>query len=198
MIIVAFFDMEMLLESLKLGVIPSIVVAIYLVLNKLIDNRKEVKQAKINTNIVESFNKLNNFLDYITKDIIAKESDRRDLAIKNSFDRFENCIVKFGIYTIVNNNIEINRENILDNAKHTILSEFYAIQSALSLYSSDDENLANHLKIEWQEELYKDVIDIIFKPNCTKEQKIYILYNKLNIRINEYKSIILKQNSQNI
>lgn len=185
--------MEILLESLKLGIAPSIVVAIYLVLNKIIEARKESKQAKVNINVVESFNKLNNFLDYITKDIIAKESDRRDLAIKNAFDRFENSIVKFSLTTIVNNHIDINKENILDNAKHTILSEFYALQSALALYSPEESNLSSYVKIDWQDEIYKDIIDIIYKEKFTKDQKIYALYNKVNIRVNEYKSIILKE-----
>ena len=185
--------MEILLESLKLGIAPSIVVAIYLVLNKIIEARKESKQAKVNINVVESFNKLNNFLDYITKDIIAKESDRRDLAIKNAFDRFENSIVKFSLTTIVNNHIDINKENILDNAKHTILSEFYALQSALALYSPEESNLSTYVKIDWQDEIYKDIIDIIYKEKFTKDQKIYALYNKVNIRVNEYKSIILKE-----
>lgn len=185
--------MEILLESLKLGIAPSIVVAIYLVLNKIIEARKESKQAKVNINVVESFNKLNNFLDYITKDIIAKESDRRDLAIKNAFDRFENSIVKFSLTTIVNNHIDINKENILDNAKHTILSEFYALQSALALYSPEESNLSTYVKVDWQNEIYKDIIDIIYKEKFTKDQKIYALYNKVNIRVNEYKSIILKE-----
>ena len=185
--------MEILLESLKLGIAPSIVVAIYLVLNKIIEARKESKQAKVNINVVESFNKLNNFLDYITKDIIAKESDRRDLAIKNAFDRFENSIVKFSLTTIVNNHIDINKENILDNAKHTILSEFYALQSALALYSPEESNLSTYVKVDWQDEIYKDIIDIIYKEKFTKDQKIYALYNKVNIRVNEYKSIILKE-----
>lgn len=184
--------MDLLLESLKLGIAPSIVVAIYLVINKIIDNRKESKQAKLSDDIVKGFAKLNNFLDYITNDIIAKENDRRDLAIKNSFDRFENEIIKFGIYTIVNNNIEINKENILDNAKHTILSEFYALQSALALYSPDKVNLSTYLNLDWIDELDNDIISIIFKEKCNKEQKIYILYNKITIRVNEYKSVILK------
>lgn len=195
MIIVAFITfMELLLESLKLGIAPSLVVAVYLVLNKVIDHKKEIKSAKVNESIVASFNKLNNFLTYVTDDIIARESDRRDMAIKNTFDRFENVIIKFGVYTIINNNIEINKDNILDNAKHTIMSEYYALQSALSLYSPDKVNLSSYINTDWQDELYKDVIGIIFKEKFTKEQKIYALYNKISIRINEYKSVILKHN----
>lgn len=193
MIIVAYFSiMELLLESLKLGVAPSLVVAIYLVINKIIDNKKESQSAKINQNIVESFNKLNNFLKYITDDIIAKENDRRDLAIKNSFDRLENELVKFGTYTIINNNIDINKDNILDNTRNTIISEMHALHSALSLYSPDKVNLAVYIDRNWEEEIYNDIINIIFRDKFTKEQKIYTLHNKISIRINEYKSITLK------
>lgn len=184
--------MELLLESLKLGVAPSLVVAIYLVINKIIDNKKELQSAKINQNIVENFNKLNNFLKYVTDDIIAKESDRRDLAIKNSFDRLENELVKFGTYTIINNNIDLNKDNILDNARHTVISEIHALQSALSLYSPKKVNLSTYIDKNWEEEIYNDIVNIIFRDKFTKEQKIYTLHNKISIRINEYKSITLK------
>lgn len=187
-----FIVMELLLESLKLGVAPSLVVAIYLVINKIIDNKKESQSAKINQNIVENFNKLNNFLKYVTDDIIAKESDRRDLAIKNSFDRLENELVKFGTYTIINNNIDLNKDNILDNARHTVISEIHALHSALSLYSPEKINLSIYIDRNWEEEIYNDIVNIIFKDKFTKEQKIYTLHNKINIRINEYKSITLK------
>ena len=158
-----YLFMDLLTESLKLGIIPSLVVAIYLLLNKIIESKKESKQLKLSQDIINGFSKLNNFLTYMTEDLIAKEADRRDLAIKNSFDRFENEIIKFGIYTIINNNIEINRENILDNAKHMVLSEYYALQSALRLYSPDKVNLAEYINTSWQDELYDDIIAIIFK-----------------------------------
>ena len=53
--------MEILLESLKLGIGPSIVVAIYLSISKFIDHRIKSKQVVISDNITESFIKLNNF-----------------------------------------------------------------------------------------------------------------------------------------
>lgn len=189
--------MDLILESLKLGVIPSLVVAIYLLLNKIIENKKESKQLKLSQDIINGFSKLNNFLTYMTEDLIAKEADRRDLAIKNSFDRFENEIIKFGIYTIINNNIKINKDNILDNTKHMVLSEYYALQSALTLYSPDKINLSEYINKSWQDELYEDITTIIFKEGFTKEQKIYNLYNKINLRINEYKSVILKHHFDN-
>ena len=100
--------MEILLESLKFGITPAIVVAIYLTINKILTDRKEAQQAKLSNDIVQSFNKLNTFLDHITKDIIDRESDKCNSAIKNAFQRLENMILKYVNHTIINNNVEIN------------------------------------------------------------------------------------------
>lgn len=185
--------MDILIESLKLGVAPSIVVLIYLVINKILDTKKESKQAKLNSNIIDSFNKLNSFLDYITKDIINKDIDKRNVGIKNAFERFENNIMKFAISTIIHNNIEINRDAIIDNTKHIISSEFYSLYNTLALYSTSRFSIIEHVEPQWKEDLTNDIIDIIFKEKFTKEQKIYNICNKLDIKLNEYKTKLLTQ-----
>lgn len=185
--------MDILIESLKLGVAPSIVVLIYLVINKVLDTKKESKQAKLNNNIIDSFNKLNSFLDYITKDIINKDADKRNVGIKNAFERFENNVMKFAISTIIHNNIEINKDAIIDNTKHIISSEFYSLYNTLALYSTTKFSIIEHIEPKWKEDLTNDIIDIIFKNNFTKEQKIYNICNKLEIKLNEYKTKLLMQ-----
>ena len=185
--------MDILIESLKLGVAPSIVVLIYLVINKVLDTKKESKQAKLNDNIIDSFNKLNSFLDYITKDIINKDTDKRNVGIKNAFERFENNVMKFAISTIIHNNIEINKDAIIDNTKHIISSEFYSLYNTLALYSTSKFSIIEHVEPKWKEDLTNDIIDIIFKNNFTKEQKIYNICNKLEIKLNEYKTKLLTQ-----
>ena len=185
--------MDILFESLKLGVAPSIVVLIYLVINKIFDTKKESKQAKLNNNIIDSFNKLNAFLDYITKDIINKDADKRNVGIKNAFERFENNVTKFAISTIIHNNIEINKDAIIDNTKHIISSEFYSLYNTLALYSTTKFSIIEHVEPKWKEDLTNDIIDIIFKNNFTKEQKIYNICNKLEIKLNEYKTKLLMQ-----
>lgn len=185
--------MDILIESLKLGVAPSIVVLIYLVINKILDTKKESKQAKLNNNIIDSFNKLNAFLDYITKDIINKDADKRNVGIKNAFERFENNVTKFAISTIIHNNIEINKDAIIDNTKHIISSEFYSLYNTLALYSTTKFSIIEHVEPKWKEDLTNDIIDIIFKNNFTKEQKIYNICNKLEIKLNEYKTKLLMQ-----
>lgn len=189
--------MDILLASLKLGIAPAIVVAVYLTINKYIDNRKEEKQAKINKGLVDSFNKLNNFLDYFTKDIIDKESDKCINAIKNAFERFENSIIKYCITTIINNNININKSNIEENILHLVNSEYYNIYNTMLLYTTSTHNLTKYINIEWKNEICKDLKEIIFHETFTKEQKIYVLNNKLNIKINDYATNVLNRFKEN-
>lgn len=178
--------MELLLESLKLGIAPSIVVAIYLTINKYIDNKKEAKQAKLNNDIVVSFNKLNTFLDHITKNIIEKESDKCNNAIKNAFQRMENMILKYVNHTIINNNVEVNRKHIIDNVHHLVNAEYYNLYNVLMLYSTEKMDLTECANVIWKDELFGDVTEIVFNNELTKEQKIYSLQNKIDFRINDY------------
>lgn len=186
--------MEVLFESLKLGIGPAIVVAIYLAISKFIDHRTKSKQVIISDNITESFIKLNNFLDYFTKNIIEKELDKCDTGIRHSFDKLKSRLLEQSIFIIINNNININKNNIIENVTHLINGEHYVLLNNLKLYSSHFINISNYVPESWKKELYDDVIGIIFNMEFTKDQKIYSLQTKLDNRINEYKSIILSAN----
>lgn len=180
------YIMEILLESLKFGITPAIVVAIYLTINKILTDRKEAQQAKLSNDIVQSFNKLNTFLDHITKDIIDRESDKCNSAIKNAFQRLENMILKYVNHTIINNNVEINRKHIIDNINHLVNAEYYNLYSVLMLYSTEKMDLSECANVIWKDELFSDVTEIVFNNELTKEQKIYLLQNKIDFRINDY------------
>lgn len=183
--------MEILFESLKLGVAPALVVLVYLVFNKILENKTKSKQLQLNNNIIESFNKLNTFLDYFTKNIINKEIDKCDIGIRHSFDKLKSSLLDFSIITIINNNININKANILDNITHLINGEYYVLINNLNLYTTHTMNISNYISEDWKKELYEDITSIIFNNEFTKEQKIYTITNKLNTRIGEYKNIIL-------
>lgn len=183
--------MEILLESLKLGVTPALVVLVYLVFNKIIDNRNKSKQILLNNNVVESFNKLNTFLDYFTKNIINKEIDKCDIGIRHSFDKLRSSLLDFSIITIINNNVSLNKANIVDNITHLINGEYYVLINNLNLYTTHTMNIANYVSEDWKKEIYDDMVSIIFNCELTKEQKIYTITNKLNTRIGEYKNVIL-------
>lgn len=195
MIIVAFIIfMEILLQSLKLGIAPSIVVAVYLLINKIIEDRKESKQAKLNSQVIESFAKLNNFLDYFTKNIINKEVDKCEVGIRHSFDKLKSTLLQESIIIIINNNIVANKKNIITNIQHLINGEYYVLKNNLNLYTTHFVNISDFVSEEWKQELYDDVIDIIFNTEFTKDQKIYSLQSKLDSVINEYKNIVLSSN----
>ena len=167
--------MEILLESLKLGIGPSIVVAIYLSISKFIDHRIKSKQVVISDNITESFIKLNNFLDYFTKNIIEKELDKCDTGIRHSFDKLKSRLLEQSIFIIINNNISINKNNIIENVTHLINGEHYVLLNNLKLYSSHFINVSNYVPESWKKELYDDITGIIFNMEFTKDQKIYSL-----------------------
>lgn len=190
--------MDILLQSLKLGIAPSIVVAVYLLINKILEDKKEAKQTKISDQVVQSFAKLNNFLDYFTKNIINKELDKCDTGIRHSFDKLKSTLLEECIIIIINNNIDINKKNIIDNIKHLINGEYYVLKNNLKLYTTHFVNISEFICEDWKQEIYDDIVDIIFNKDFTKDQKIYSLHTKLDTRINEYKNIILSSNLNKI
>lgn len=186
--------MDILLQSLKLGIAPSLVVAIYLLINKILEDRKESKQAKLSNQVIESFAKLNNFLDYFTKNIINKEIDKCEVGIRHSFDKLKSTLLEEAIIVIINNNIIANKKNIITNIQHLVNGEYYVLKNNLKLYTTHFVNVSEFVSEDWKTELYNDIIDIIFNMEFTKDQKIYSLQTKLDSTINEYKNIVLSSN----
>ena len=186
--------MDILLQSLKLGIAPSLVVAIYLLINKILEDKKESKQAKLSSQVIESFAKLNNFLDYFTKNIINKEIDKCEVGIRHSFDKLKSTLLEESIIFIINNNITANKKNIITNVQHLVNGEYYVLKNNLKLYTTHYVNVSEFVSEDWKKELYNDIVDIIFNTDFTKDQKIYSLQAKLDSTINEYKNIILSSN----
>jgi hypothetical protein len=177
-----------LLESLRLGITPGIIVLIYLIIIKVIDTKKESNTVKINKEVTECFRKLNLFLDYITKDILNNAEEKRDYAIKNSFKAFANFIIRHATSVIITNNINKNRENIVENIKYVVDSNYYRLYNLMFLYK-----LCNYIKQEWRDEINEDIIEIIYNDKFSKEEKLYNINNKINIKVDEYISIVIKQ-----
>lgn len=196
--------MDILLESLTMGIAPAIVVAVYLILIKIIEANKETKKLKIEnekdikinkslSDISEGFAKLNSFLDFYTKDLIEKDDDKCKFAIRNSFYGMSKSIVTFSIQTIINNNIEDNKENIVDNISHIVNTEYYNVYSCFLLYRAGNTRLSELLKEEWKQEIIDDVIAIIYNKSLNSEKRIYAINNKVNIRINDYCTNIINR-----
>lgn len=177
---------DALIQSLQLGITPAIVVGVYLIINKIIDSRKELKHIKINREVAECFTNLNNFLNKVTKELIDKEHEKCIFAIKTSFKSSANSIIKFATHTIITNNVEVNKNIVLDNINNLVTSEYYELYSNLILYKVGNIKVAEFLKKEWKDEIKKDLTEIIFNHELTTEEKLYNANNRINIKISNY------------
>lgn len=186
--------MEELFRSFQYGIVPTFVVLIYLIVVRVLDNKKEREEAKktikVNSEILDAFNNLNLYLKRITSDIIDKENDKCNAAIRSSFKAMGQSLSKFAVFTIISNNVKNNRDNIIDNINNTVFSEFATIYNELSLYKGTETDIITSIKDEWKDELINDLKNIIFDTNLDKESKIYTIHNKLNLRINNYISFV--------
>lgn len=186
--------MEELFQSFQYGIVPTFVVLIYLIVVRVLDSRKEREEAKktikVNSEILDAFNNLNLYLKRITSDIIDKENDKCNAAIRSSFKAMGQSLSKFAVFTIISNNVKNNRENIIDNIDNTVYSEFATVYNELSLYKNTETNVITNIKDEWKNELINDLKNIIFDTNLDKESRIYTIHNKLNLRINNYISFV--------
>lgn len=177
-----------LIESLRLGITPGIIVLVYLIIIKIIDTKKESNAVKINKEISDCFRKLNSFLDYITKDILNDAEEKRDYAIKNSFKAFANSIIRHATSVVITNNIDNNKENIIENIRYIVDSNYYRLYNLMFLYK-----LCGFIKPEWKKEINEDVVEIIYNNKFSKEEKLYNINNKINIKVDGYISIVMKQ-----
>lgn len=53
--------------------------------------------------------------------------------------------------------------------------------------------LCNYIKPEWKTEVNEDIVEIIYNNKFSKEEKLYNINNKINIKVDGYISIVMKQ-----
>lgn len=177
---------NVIIYALKEGLTPAIIVLIYLLVIKIIDAKREKASIKITNELVSAINKISNFLDNITDNILEKDRDKCRCAIKQAFFSSASVIIEFVSKTIINNHITINRDNIINNIEHLVNSEYYNISNSLSLYTIDGHKVNEFLKEEWISEIEKDVIDIIFDDKLDKETKIVTFNNRMTIKCQDF------------
>lgn len=86
---------NIILYALKEGLTPAIIVVIYLLIVKLIDSKREKANIKITNELVSAINKISNFLDNITTNIIDKDRDKCRCAIRQAFLSSASTIIEF-------------------------------------------------------------------------------------------------------
>ncbi len=178
--------MDILQEALTQGITPAIIIAVYLVIVKIIDTKKENNQAKINSKLVDSISKISNFINELTRTIIEKDKDKCRITINNSFKSSAYSLIKFVTNTIMNNHIELNKETIIMNAKNIVTTEYNNIYNALHTFEIDNNKVSDYMKKVWIEEIEEDVLDSIYKEGYNNDEKIQCFVNKINIKFNSY------------
>lgn len=180
--------MDILVTALQQGIAPAIVVAIYLIVIKLIESKKENKQAKLNADVITCVNNMNDFIKYVTKDIIEKEPKRINAMLIDTFDSFSYNLLKFIIYTLINNHIIKNKKSIIESLRKTIDKEYYDAYSAILLYNNSNNNILTSFNKDWVYALETSIIDIIYDKSLSKDQKIYQINNKIKVHVDEFRS----------
>ena len=186
-----FLFMDILNNAIQQGIAPAIVVAIYLIITKFIDSRKENAHIKINSELTKSINTISNFIITITKNIIEKDKEKCKNAINDSMCSFGMRLMNFVSTTIVNNHIDTNRANIIANIHNIVNGEYYTMYSALSVYVINDVRVSDVLEKEWMASIEQDMIDIIYDINLSKEDRILSFNNKINIKLQSYITYVI-------
>lgn len=183
--------MNILGEALAQGITPAIVVALYLIIVKIIDNKKDKAQAKISSELVKSITSISTFINTITKSTIERDKDKCKAAITDSMNHSAYKLIKFVVDTLINNHIDINKETILANIKNITNAEYYTTYSTLSLYELSGEKVSTHLKKEWIGEVEHAIIASIYNDKLNVEDKILNFSNKINLKFQSYITYVI-------
>lgn len=173
--------MDIIFNAFQYGLPAAIVITIYLIAVKFIDSNEKKKQAKVSGDLVAMVTNLNNFLNYFTKDIIDKEQKQCHTVINTSFDSFGNAIINFCIGTILKNNVNENKQTIIENLTQLVGNEYWNVYTNLSLFTCDNGRVCDYLEESWKDDVIKDISTIIFDKRKNKEQRIYNIINKIHI-----------------
>ena len=174
--------MELIQNAFEQGLIPGIVIVIYLIINKIIDNNKR--------NPLDDIAKL---LNIVTRDIIEKDREKSKAVISITMVNAVSECAKFVASTIITNNVDNNRDQIEYNARHLVNSVYYDAYSKLNMYRGDEDYLSHYMKEEWKEDIYDDIINIVYNKNLNSNQRILAFNKRIDIRVNDYTAYIINK-----
>ena len=184
---------EILESALSQGIASVVVVAIFLLLYKWLDNRKKSDSEKFVIKVSTTLDKLSlsllelsTFVTDITKNIIDKDKDKCKTAIEDSMFASAMRLTIFVTNTIINNHVHTNKDNILANIHNIVNAEFYSVFSSLALYKINGVKASDNMKKDWMPSVEKSIIEIVFNDNLSKEDKISSFNNKINLKFQSY------------
>lgn len=179
--------------------ISSCVFIIYTLTIRVVDlvktknrNKPLIEMANSIKQVSENVVKLNNVLDKTFKNAELKEERNITNIINLSFDSFKTDISDYCSSIVIHNNIEENKELIIENIYRYISTEYYKLYSLLSTYEIDNINIATKLEKEWIEELKDECINIIYDKQ-DKIIRISQLTNKIKVISNGYSVHIINK-----
>lgn len=174
--------MELIQNAFEQGLVPGIVIVIYLIINKIIDNNKR--------NPLDDIAKL---LNIVTRDIIEKDREKSKSVVSIAINNAASECTKFVASTIITNNVDSNRDQIEYNARHLVNSAYYDTYSKLNMYRGDEDYLSHYMKEEWKEDIYGDIINIVYNKNLNFNQRILAFNKRIDIRVNDYTAYIINK-----
>lgn len=174
--------MELIQNAFEQGLIPGIVIVIYLIINKIIDNNKR--------NPLDDIAKL---LNIVTRDIIEKDREKSKSVVSIAINNAASECTKFVASTIITNNVDSTRDQIEYNARHLVNSVYYDTYSKLNMYRGDEDYLSHYMKEEWKEDIYGDIINIVYNKNLNSDQRILAFNKRIGIRVNDYTAYIINK-----
>lgn len=191
-----------LVSSLQFGIPSAIIVLIFLIISKIIDSvnerHKDKTKVEVNKEMIDCFNNLNSFLQHITKDIVEKDNDKCSATIRTAFKSMSYALIRFATFTIINNNVKANQENIEENINNVVDKEYSTLYNTLVLYYSDKNQIVDCLKEEWKDDLKKDLRNIIFNTSLDKDARLYNIHNKIDIKVDRYYTYINNKFLENV
>lgn len=172
--------MDLIGEAFKQGLIPGVVIAVVYIVEKILQVRRK-----------DPLNDIAKLLNIVTKDIIDKDRERSKSAVDIIFNNEARELAKFVQSTIINNNIDANREQISHSAKYLINSVYYNTYAKLNMYRGVDDYLGNYMEDHWKEDLYQDIMEIVYNKNIEPTKRILAYNNRIDIRVKDYSSYII-------
>ncbi len=172
--------------------ISSTVFILYTLIIKTIDYFKAKNRNKPLVDMAEAIKentanvvRLNSVLDKTFKEAERREISKCRMTIENAFITFKSNIAQDCMNIIIHNNIDQNKQLIVDNISKLVSTEYYNLYSTFSAYEINDVNVATRLKEEWIKEITDSIISIIYDGQEAID-RIAQLNNRLLIAVGTY------------
>lgn len=188
--------MNELISGLGQGIIPGIIVLIYLIVTKWFESKKESREEAVSksmnervnsladnvSDIVEAMREVSVQLHNVTNNIVERDKEKCKVSIELAFVCFTKELCDYAFLTLYNNHIDKNKELIESNTETIVNSEYYKVYSVLGLYEINGRKVSTFLKDEWITDFEKAVTNILFNDKADAMNKMNMLRNKLNIK----------------